>query len=368
MLVGLCVLPAFGYIAKEGLLSDGIALLTNNRDAPRPSAVDETVKGVRISFSGDILVHEAIYRKANTSNGYNFDGNLNKVALAASADINICHLETVLSKEEPSTYPRFRTPESLGSALRINGFHGCSLASNHSIDYGYQGIVSTINTLDRYGIRHAGTRKSPLSSKVALYNAGGITVAHLSYTFSTNGIKLTEPWHVNMLDIRTILEDSKSAKNSSDIVVVSLHFGTEYLQTPDSYQLQVVRTLTQSRYIDAIVGHHAHVVQPFAMVNAKPVFYGLGNLLSAQEQTYSPTGNMGVIVTLNFSVVDKVALFSGYSYLPTIVNSGNWRVEYAANFSPGKIGLLCDSIANSKSKMVAGVLEQESAKLAKTRC
>ena len=368
MLVGLCVLPVVGFFSKESLQERQAETLVDIESVMRGAVPREPLKSVRISFSGDILVHKAIYSKANTGNGYNFDANLNKVALATGANINICHLETVLSKQEPSTYPRFRTPESLGGALHINGFHGCSLASNHSIDYGYEGIVSTIDALDRYGVRHVGTRKSPFSSKVAVYNTDGITTAHLSYTFSTNGITLVKPWHVNMLDTRTILEDSKAAKKLADIVVVSLHFGTEYLQTPDSYQISVVRVLTKSPYIDAIVGHHAHVVQPFALVNDKPVFYGLGNLLSAQEQRYSPTGNMGVMVTLNFSIIGETAFFAGYSYLPTIVNSSNWKVEYAANFSPSKIRLLCDSIANSTSKMVGGTLEKESAKLEKNRC
>lgn len=367
-LVALCTTAAGMGVAYENPSSLKVEGVAKEINANTAKAREVGYGKISVSFSGDILVHGAIYRKAKTGTSYNFTENLNKVALAANADINICHLETVLSRKEPSAYPRFRTPEPLGAALRVNGFHGCSLASNHSIDYGYEGIVSTIDIMRQNGLKHTGTRKSPIDSKVALYTAGGVTVAHLSYTFSTNGIKLKEPWHVNMIDVRTILQDSERAKNAGNIVVVSLHFGTEYLQTPDIYQTRLVNTLTKSPHIDAIVGHHAHVVQPFARINGKPVFYGLGNLLSAQEQIYAPTGNMGVIVTLNFSLSGEKILFSGYNYLPTAVNSGTWRVEYASSFSLRSLRLLCDSIANSGRMMVGGTLDDASAKLSATRC
>lgn len=349
----------------SNLMAGTMALETNTNI---PEAGDGGYGKISISFSGDILVHGAIYKKAKRGTTYNFKENLNKVAAATNADINICHLETVLSRLEPSTYPRFRTPEAMGNALRASGFHGCSLASNHSIDYGYEGIASTIDILRQNGLKYTGTRKNPTDSKVALYTVGGVAVAHLSYTFSTNGIKLKEPWQVNMIDVRTILQDSAAAKNIGDIVVVSLHFGTEYRQTPDFYQTQLVNTLTKSPDIDAIVGHHAHVLQPFARINGKPVFYGLGNLLSAQEQRYAPTGNMGAMVTLHFSVIGETILFSGYGYLPTVVNSGTWRVEYAPYFSPRSLRLLCDSIENSGRMMVGGILDAAAAELADTRC
>ena len=340
-----------GCIRTSGLPEGTRAPLRSAmRVAPRNESNIET-KVIKISFSGDILIHGAIYREARkeakNSKIYNFDSMLNDINREVGADINICHLETILADKEPSAYPRFSTPVELAGSLRRGGFHGCSNASNHSLDYGAEGVVSTIDALDANYVKHAGTRKNKNDPSYSLYTFNGVTIAHLSYTFSTNGMPIMYPWSINMLSAATILRESAKAKLLSDVVVVSIHFGTEYSTLPDSLQKSISDELTLSPNIDAIIGHHAHVVQPQVTLNGKPVFYGLGNLLSAQEQTYAPSGNMGVVVTLKFTVNAREAVFSGYEYLPTIVNSNGWKIEVANNVSLKRIKLMCLSIENA---------------------
>lgn len=329
-------------------------------------------KVVKISFSGDILIHGAIYKEAKriaTVNRYNFDPMLNGINREVNADINICHLETILADKEPFAYPRFSTPVELAGSLSRGGFHGCSNASNHSLDYGIEGVVSTIDALEANYVKHAGTRKNKNDSSYSIYTFNGVTIAHLSYTFSTNGMPVVRPWSINMLNTATILRESAKAKLLYDVVVVSIHFGTEYSTLPDSLQKSISNELTLSPNIDAIIGHHAHVVQPQVTLNGKPVFYGLGNLLSAQEQTYAPSGNMGVVVTLKFTVNSSEAIFSGYEYLPTIVNSNGWKIEVANNVSLNRIKLMCLSIENANNLLgVEGTLNAKSENFYNKNC
>ena len=65
-------------------------------------------------------------------------------------------------------------------------------------------------------------------------------------------------------------------------MIVNLHWGTEYVQPVTPQQRALARRLTRSPAIDAIVGQHAHVVQPIRRVHGKPVVFGEGNLISNQ--------------------------------------------------------------------------------------
>ena len=369
--VSACVSAGLTGCASDVADVDGAPVRGAVHIEPRSETAIET-KVVKVSFSGDILIHGAIYKEAkriSTVSSYSFDPMLNGINQEVNADINICHLETILADKEPSAYPRFSTPVELAGSLRRSGFHGCSTASNHSLDYGIEGVASTIDALEANYVKHTGTRKNKNDASYSLYTFNGVTIAHLSYTFSTNGMPVVYPWSVNMLSTATILRESAQAKRVADVVVVSIHFGTEYSTLPDSLQKSISGKLTLSPNIDAIIGHHAHVIQPQVTLNGKPVFYGLGNLLSAQEQTYAPSGNMGVVVTLKFTVNSSEAVFSGYEYLPTIVNSSGWKIEVSSNVSLTRVKLMCLSIENANSLLgIEGTLNAASKNFYNKNC
>ena len=100
-------------------------------------------------------------------------------------------METPLGPENGpfSSYPSFSVPPQVVPALADLGYDSCSTASNHSLDQGEAGIGRTLDALDAAGIRHAGTARGPEeAAKPTLLQANGVTVAHLSYTWSFNGI------------------------------------------------------------------------------------------------------------------------------------------------------------------------------------
>ncbi len=118
--------------------------------------------------------------------------------------------------------------------------------------------------------------------------AGPAKVAQLSYTYATNGIPLPQgqPWAVNLIDQKKIIADARSARAAgADVVVVSVHWGTEWQQEPDEQQRTLARALTASRTagrpdIDLILGTHAHVPQAYEKVNGTWVVYGMGDQLA----------------------------------------------------------------------------------------
>jgi hypothetical protein len=202
-------------------------------------------------------------------------------------------METVYGKEGGpfSGYPTFVSPPEIAQALKETGYDACSTASNHTLDAGSAGVQRTLDAMDEAGLRHTGSARSAAeAAKPVLLRAGTAKVAHLSYTYGTNGIPVPKdrPWTVNLIDEGRIIADARAAREAgADVVAVSLHWGTEWQQAPDQQQLALTRRLTAAKSkgrtdIDLILGTHNHVPQPYEKVNGTWVVYGMGDQLSGR--------------------------------------------------------------------------------------
>jgi poly-gamma-glutamate synthesis protein (capsule biosynthesis protein) len=201
-------------------------------------------------------------------------------------------VETVFGTGGPYTdHPIFVSPPQVADGLAATGYDACSTASEHTLDDGAAGIVNTLDALDRAGVRHTGTARSPQEATSAtLMRAGDAKVAHLAYTLGTNGTALPpdQAWAVNLIDPVKIVADARAVRKAgADVVVVSLHWGTEWQEEPDEQQLRLSKELTASRTggrpdIDLILGTHAHVPQAYEKVNGTWVVYGMGDQIAGE--------------------------------------------------------------------------------------
>ena len=269
--------------------------------ASSTSATSTTSTPAELSFtlavSGDILPHSRLWQGAkrnatanSTTNqsgdSYDFRPMFALVKpILSSVDLAICHLETPIAPagEELSTFPFFGVPVEITDALAYAGFDRCSTASNHAMDRGARGIDTTLNALDRVGISHTGMARTPQEINPKLILVNGISIAHMSYTFSYNGLPAAngETWRSALIDTDRILRDVRLARKlGAQVVLLSLHWGNERESAPSSYQTQIADAITKSGEVDLIIGSHAHVLQPIKLVNGTFVIYGLGNFLS----------------------------------------------------------------------------------------
>ena len=257
---------------------------------PRPD-VSVPATTLTVVAAGDLFVPPRLTAQAAADaaaagrDGHDFTRILAAVRpVVRSADLAICHLEQPLAEPEGPfpDYPYFAAPPQLADTIADLGFDTCSTASNHSLDGGVEGVVRTLDHLDRVGVAHAGTARHPReAATINVVEVRGVRVAHLSYTFSFNGIPLPEgrPWMANLIDRAAILDEARRARNAgAEIVILSMHWGTEYQTAPDIGQLGLARDLLAGPDIDLIIGHHVHVVQPLERLGGKWVAYGLGNL------------------------------------------------------------------------------------------
>jgi poly-gamma-glutamate synthesis protein (capsule biosynthesis protein) len=277
-----------------------------------------------------LLIHSPIYQRALVLGGgrqYNFVPFFTSIkSYIKSADLPLCHAETPMTPAPPSGYPLFNTPPALATAIRVTGWRACSTASNHSLDQGQRGVDDTIRALDHAGVLHTGSFSSAAAQrKPLIMTVKGVRVAFLAYTEFTNGIPSPHPWSVNLASAARILSDAHRARrNGAQVVIVNLHWGDEYASRPSSYQLALASKLTRSPDITAIVGQHAHVVQPIRFVNGKPVVFGEGNLIS--NQTSPPATQDGMIVLLTITVDSRGARVTLVRYVPVWVRHPSFAV------------------------------------------
>jgi poly-gamma-glutamate synthesis protein (capsule biosynthesis protein) len=300
--------------------------------APAPGTIRLT-----IGVSGDLLPHLPIVARARElagGRGYDFRPLLRPIRRWVRRNsLAFCHVETPLTPAAPAGYPRFNSPPALARAVKATGFDACSTASNHSLDRGQAGIAATRRALTRAGVRHTGAFSSRRQQRRPLMlRARGVRVALLAYTQMTNGIPLPHPWSVNLAGAGRILRDARRARRAgARAVIVNLHWGTEFRHAPDAFQRALATRLSRSRAITAVVGQHAHVVQPIRQVGPLWVVFGEGNLLSNQTAACCPAASQdGMLVRLHLRV-GRMARVERITYTPTWVRHPDYTVVRARN-------------------------------------
>lgn len=270
--------------------------------------------------------------------GYDFAPFFRKIRpYVAGVDLGLCHLETPMGPGRPSSYPLFNTPTGLARSIRQSGWDACSTASNHSLDQGQAGINGTVKALDKRGIAHTGSFRSRRARRRAtLIRVQGLEIGFVAYTDATNGISPPHPWSVNAYrasdpgaGAKKILRDVRRADRAgADAIIVQLHWGGEYDQSPNSSQVNVARRLTKSRRVTAIVGQGPHVVQPIKRLNSKFVVFSEGNLVSNQRAaTGQPAATQdGLIAMLDMQARGDRVTVRRVRYAPTWVRPGDYTV------------------------------------------
>ncbi|WP_165975403.1 CapA family protein [Actinomadura rubrisoli] len=332
----------------------GLAALPGCSDDSHPAgrrgATESSGHGANrftVAGTGDFLLHEVVTRQAASDaraqgkNGFDFTPMLAQLKpVISKTDLGICHIETPLAPPSGPFvgYPAFSSPPQIVDAVHRLGYDTCSTASNHSLDQGEPGVRRTIDDLDKAGIRHTGTaRDAEEAKKINILDVKGVKVAQLSYTYGTNGIPKppAKPWLVNDgLNPERIIADAARAKESgAEIVILSLHWGTEYQHEATPEQRRLATTLLRARDVDLILGCHAHVVQPFEQINGKWVVYGMGNQI-ANPTANSRATHEGIVARVTFTRDSGKQWKTQPSFVPTLVTPGSVRLRTLSSNSP----------------------------------
>ncbi len=278
------------------------ACIQKSQTPPAQKIVLPVKTEIVIAAVGDVMMPGSL--QATIKNKmYNYDLLFEKITPDLSAaDITFANLETpVDNRAGVSGYPKFNARPELLASLKKAGMDIVSIANNHVMDAGVAGLKKTIGNIEAAGLVFTGAgRTKAEATEIRRITAKDMSVAFLAYTYGTNerlpGKKSDEPG-VNILrqdseeDLALAVERVKEAGRSSDLVVVSLHWGDEYATVPTSWQKQVAEELIDAG-ADIILGHHPHVLQPIESYTAEDgrqgiIAFSLGNFISTQNSGVS---------------------------------------------------------------------------------
>ena len=202
--------------------------------------------------------------------------------LLAGNDLLIGNLEgTFTERGEPlDKLYTFRAPPALAEALRSAGFDAVSLANNHSLDFGPVGLRDTLDTLDAIGVAHFGAGLDRREAEAPLIvEVDGTFVALLGFS-AVDDSEFAEAGRpgVARAEVAAVTSAVAAITPAVDFVVVAFHFGNEYDATPTARQRELAAAAADAGAA-LVIGHHAHVLQPWERRDNALILYGLGNFV-----------------------------------------------------------------------------------------
>lgn len=272
--------------------------------APAPVPVDETIT---LNAVGDVMLARKVGRLIE-ANGTDYPLRLLGAELAAG-DITFANLESPIASSGrplPGKGICFRAAPAALASLTLGGFDVVSLANNHAVDYDSPALLETLELLAQSGIKTVGAGADINEARQpAILEAKGVKLAFLAYSdladvyFSS---KYPRPHRADAnqsgvapLEERLILEDIQAAAQQADLVLVSLHWGTEYVDQPSKQQREMAHRLIEAG-ADVILGHHPHWLQGLEVYQGKLIAYSLGNMVF--DQNWSEATREGLVLQL----------------------------------------------------------------------
>ena len=262
----------------------------------------------KLIATGDGLIHSPIYKAAYNNGTYDFSNMLTYTKeKLKDYDIKYYNQETVFDDTiSYGSYPRFNTPSAFGQNMIDAGFNLVSLATNHSMDMGSESAKRSAAWWEgKDKILATGMASTPeMRDEHKIMEANGITYTMLSYTYGTNGIPVKEDYTVNLFDEEKVKADIAAVRDKVDILIVAMHWGTEYSQDATTTQREQAKFLADND-VDIVLGTHSHCIEPWEWIDDTVVFYSFGNFISnqmgAEDAKVRKVGVIGMFATLDIT-------------------------------------------------------------------
>ncbi len=269
----------------------------------------ETPTELRTSFLAcpDNIIHPSVFydaleRAARTNEKapdysdlhnaeYDFNQIYKNVAdIIEAADISYLNQETLTggSGGKIIGYPRFNSPMAVADTVIDLGFDVINVAHNHMLDSNnteyLEHCSKTFASLGAEVIGYYPTKES--AKDIIVIDKNGIKIAFLAYTYGTNGLRTPSDseYIIPYFNKDLVREQVAIAKEVSDVIIVSCHWGHENAFNPNSEQKDYAKFMNELG-VDLVLGMHPHVIQPMEWMthengNKTLVVYSLGNFIS----------------------------------------------------------------------------------------
>ena len=260
---------------------------------------------MKVLIAGDFCPQ---YRVAEKFEKGEFESVLGEVKDVISiADYSIVNFECPVTRggEKPidKCGPNLQCTEKGMEAVKWAGFDCVTLANNHFLDYGKEGVEHTLEACRKYSVDTVGGGMNlQEASKILYKEIDGNTLAIINCCEHEFSIATEETAGSNPLNPIMQYYAIIEARTKADYVLVIVHGGHEHYQLPSPRMQEIYRFFVDAG-ADAVVNHHQHCYSGYEIYNGKPIFYGLGNFCFDEKGKHNSIWNEGYMVSLD--ITDK---------------------------------------------------------------
>ena len=292
----------------------------------------------RIAAVGDILCQMDMVEDAYSNGAYDFSSMFSNITkFVQNSDLAIGTLETNFIDGKYSGVGKYNSPIEFLTAVKQSGIDLVSLAHNHELDYGIDGLNTTINKVQEQNISIIGISNNKENENKdftgIIKEINGIKIAFIGYTYGlSNENELTEEEKLiaNIYSEDLAKKDLEYAKENSNYIIAIMHWGDVNTSTISEYQNNITAFLVNNG-VDMILGTHPAVVEPMKIIQNSEgknilVAYSLGNYISTLNYD-----NADVELILNIQIAktsdsDK-AVLQKVDYTPIYVLDNGTKAE-----------------------------------------
>ena len=258
---------------------------------PKPTPTPDPFEPFSLAFTGDICfaenykIHQNYVNKGFTSVADCFSEAL--LARMKAADLLVVNCESTVSDRGSALVGKnftFRTSTKTAGWFKEIGADLIGLANNHVYDFGKTAFTDTLDTFNKMDLpTFGGGKKAAEAYEPFYFEKSGMKIALIAASraekqYYTIVAEEDAPGIAGCYDPKMICDTIKEAKQQADFVIVYVHFGYEYTTIIEDAQRETAYKFIDAG-ADAIVGHHAHILQGIEEYKGKPIFYSLGNFL-----------------------------------------------------------------------------------------
>lgn len=263
---------------------------------------------LKILISGDFCPINRIAQLAKTGDYKSIFNDLNSIL--EGNDLNITNLECPLysgNKAIIKTGPCLKADKNSTKILTYGNFNLVTLANNHLMDFGIDGLKSTMGICKQENVATVGGGFNIKEASEPFYKTiKGKRIAILNFAENEFSTTQDESPGANPLNPVSNFYDIKEAKEKSDYVFVIVHGGHEYYQLPSPRMQETYRFFIDAG-ADAVIGHHTHCYSGYEIYEGKPIFYSVGNFIFDWPDKRNSIWNKGYAIL--FTIEDDAINF-----------------------------------------------------------
>ena len=246
-------------------------------------ATDSTYSPVTLGFAGDVMIGRQVNEMISEA-GYSYPWG-DVLPLFKKTDLNLINLEAPLThynKEQKRKANNLKADPSKIQTLINARIDVVNIANNHILDFYEEGLMETIDLLDKSDIKHVGAGVDvDQAAKPVIISKNGINIGILGFT---DNEPYWKAWgkpgtnYVEVGDIKPVRTAVKAIRDQVDILILSIHWGNKMVEKPLQEFVDFAHQIIDEG-VDIIHGHGAHIFQGIEIYKDKLIMYDIGDLI-----------------------------------------------------------------------------------------